>query len=175
MGTLEAAYWVALVAGLGLLAGSLVLGDVFDFLDFEIGGADFAATPVFFTATAAFGAGGLLGINAFELGRGGSVVLGLGAGAAFGGLAAVLFIVLGKQEAKDGFEVAQLVGQRARTTLAVGPGKTGRVTVQYAGMSRAFSATSAEEIAAGEDVVISDAIGSTVTVARASGSSPAMQ
>jgi membrane protein implicated in regulation of membrane protease activity len=165
--TLEAAYWLALAVGLGLLVLSLVLGDLFDFLDFlafDFLGGDFSAAPVFFTATGAFGAGGLLGLNAFGLGTGGSILTGLGCAIVLGGLAALLFAALHRQESREGFNIAQLVGARGRCTLAIEPGKTGRVSIHHAGMTRSLSATSNAPVATGEEIVVVDAIGSTLSV-----------
>jgi membrane-bound ClpP family serine protease len=162
-------YWLALGIGLGLLVLSIVLGDVFDFLDFidiDIGGGDLSITPVLFTAVAAFGAGGLIGIEAFGLGQGGSIVMGLGAGIGAGGLAGLLFAALHRQEAKDPFELSKLVGGRGRCSLAVGPGRIGRVSVTHEGMTRVYSASSVEDIAVGEEVVVQDVVGSQLTVAR---------
>jgi membrane protein implicated in regulation of membrane protease activity len=166
--TLELAYWLALGIGLGFLVLSLLLGDMFDFLsfgDFEFGG-DFAAGPVFFTAAGAFGAGGLLGLNAFELSSGMSVLVGLGFSVVLGGLSGVLFAALGRQEAKESFSTDKLVGSRGRCTLAVVPPAQGRVAIQHSGMTRTHSATSDEAISVGEEVVVVDVIGSTLRVAR---------
>lgn len=167
--SLEAVYWLALGLGLGLLVLALVVGDIFDFLDFDLAGADVSAAPVFFSATSAFGAGGLLGIKAFGVGAAASVFLGLGTGAGMGMLTALLFLVLRRQESTEGFELSQLVGQRGRCTVPVGPGRKGRVSVRHAGMTRALTATSNEEIAAGEEVVVRDVVGNVLTVARAAG------
>lgn len=166
--TLELAYWLALGIGLGLLVLALLLGDVFDFLDFgdlEFGG-DFAAAPVFFTAAAAFGAGGLLGLDAFELSSGTSVLMGLGFSVVLGGLSGLLFAALRRQESGEGFTTDKLVGARGRCTLALAPGGQGRVAVQYSGMTRTHSATSDEAIAAGEEIVVVDVIGSTLRVTK---------
>ncbi len=168
---LETAYWIALAAGLGFLVFSLLLGDLFDFLDFDIGGNDFAGGPVFFATVAAFGAGGLLGINAFEFGRGGSIYLGLATGVSMGVITGLLFTALRRQEAGEAFELSKLTGARGRCAVAVGPGKVGRVVVQYAGMSRSLSARSADEIAVGEEVFVTDVVGNTITVSRADAAS----
>jgi membrane protein implicated in regulation of membrane protease activity len=173
--TLEAAYWLALAVGLGLLVLSLLLGDLFDFLDFlafDFLGGDFSAAPVFFTATGAFGAGGLLGLNAFGLGTGGSVLAGLGCAVVLGGLAALLFAALRRQESREGFNISQLVGARGRCTLAIEPGRTGRVSIHHAGMTRSLSATSDTSVASGEEIVVVDAIGSTLSVESAGKQAP---
>lgn len=172
--TLELAYWLALGIGLGLLVLSLLVGDLFDFINVDIGG-DFAAAPVFFTGTAAFGAGGLLGLNAFGLSAGMSVLVGLGFGFVLGGLSALLFAALGRQETKESFSTDKLVGARGRCTLAVEPGKQGRVAVQYGGMTRTHTATSDVSIAVGQEVVVIDVIGSTLRVSTVEASTPAQQ
>jgi len=169
--TIELAYWIALLVGVTFLLLSVVLGDVFsflDFLDFDFGDG-FSATPVLFTTLAAFGGGGLLAINAFGASPGPSVLWGLGTGVIGGAFSAGLFWLLHRQEAGEGFMVSQLVGERGRCTLAIHPGKEGRVSVQYEGMTRSFTATSDDEIASGVDVVVKDVIGTSLKVARSEG------
>ena len=170
--TLELVYWLALGAGLVLLAVSVVLGDIFDFFDIDIGDAGLPLVPVFAAAVAAFGGGGLIGTEAFGLGRAGSIVTGLATGAAAGLGTGALFVLLRRQEAGEGFEVSKLVGERGRCTLALGPGRVGRVSIRYAGMTRSFSAMSREEIAAGEEIVVRDVIGSTIEVERPKATTP---
>ena len=168
---LELWYWIALGVGVGFLLLSLVFGDLFDFIDFDLGDG-FAATPVFFTVLAAFGGGGLLAIKAFEASAGVSVFAGLGTSVVAGGLAAAFFKMLGRQEAGEGFAIGELVGARGRCTLAIRPGKEGRVSVQARGMTRSISAVSDVEIAAGDEVVVLDALGTSVKVGRTSDRTP---
>lgn len=169
--TLEVWYWVALGVGVGFLLLSLVFGDLFDFIDVDLGDG-FAATPVFFTIVAAFGGGGLLAIAAFDASAGMSVLAGLGTSVVSGGLAAAFFRVLGKQEAGEGFALAELVGERGRCTLAIRSGKEGRVAVQARGMTRNLTAVSDTEIAVGDEVVVLDALGSSIKVGRTSDRTP---
>ena len=167
--TLEATYWILLGAGLGLLVLAMLLGDAVDFLSFmdvDFGG-DFGLAPVFYAATSAFGGGGLLALNAFETSAGASVLVGLGTGIVIGGITAFLFAALAHQEGKETFTTSELIGLKGRCSLAIGPGKVGRITVSHGGMTRTMSATSAENISSGEDVVVIDAIGGSLKVARA--------
>jgi membrane-bound ClpP family serine protease len=164
--TLELVYWVTLGVGLSVLAISVLFGEILELLDIELGDTSLPVVPVFFAAVSTFGAGGLLGIYGFELGRGGSIAAGLGTGVVGGGLAALLFALLRRQEGAEGFDLASLVGERGRCTLTVGPDRVGRVSVQHAGMTRSFSARSDEEIHPGEEVVIRDVVAGTVTVSR---------
>ena len=166
--TLEFVYWLTLGVGLGMLLLSVLLGDVLDFFDLDLGGSEFAAGPVFFAAIAAFGAGGLLGIRAFGWGPGGSIVFGIATGMGFGGATAVFFALLKKQEATGAFDLRSLIGERGQCSVALAPGQVGRVTVLADGMTRSFPARSSEEIAVGEDVVVQDVVGSQLTVARQS-------
>lgn len=171
--TLEAAYWIALGVGVIFLLLSVVLGDVFDFLDFldfDLG-EGFSATPIFFTAIAAFGGGGILGLDAFDLSRGNSVLAGLGSSVLFAGLAALFFALLGKQQAGPGFSTSQLVGATGRCTLAIGPGHDGRVSIHHSGMTRTHSASSQEQIATGDEVVVVGVVGDVLKVSRSTGSS----
>lgn len=166
---LEAAYWVALGVGVAFLLLSILLGDLFDFLDFlDFGlGDGFAATPVFFTAIAAFGGGGLLALNIGGVSAGLSIIVGLGTAVALGGAAAAFFRILGKQEAGEGFSIGQLVGARGMCTVAIPPGSTGRISIHHQGMTRAIAATSSEQIRAGDEVEVVDVVGNTVKVKSA--------
>lgn len=167
--SLEAWYWVALGVGTAFLLLSIVFGDVFDFLDFldfDLGDG-IAATPIVFTALAAFGAGGLLGTGAMGLGAGASVLVGLAAAFLFGGLTAFLFSALRKQEAPQAFGMSQLVGSRGRCTLAIVPGKGGKISLHHEGMTRTFTATSNEPVRSGDDVVVVDVVGNSLQVERA--------
>ena len=168
---LETAYWIALAVGMGFLVLSLLLGDLFDFLDFEVGGSDFAGGPVFFATLAAFGAGGLIGIKGFGFGTGGSIYLGIGTGLGMGAVTTMLFTALRRQEAGAGFDLSQLTGVHGRCTVALGPGKVGRIVVRSAGMSRSLAARSAEDIAVGEEIVVKEVVGNTITVSRADAAS----
>jgi membrane protein implicated in regulation of membrane protease activity len=141
--------------------------DFLDVLDFDLPGTDFAATPVLFAFTGAFGAGGILGLNAFDLGTGGSLVSGLITGFVFGGLAALLFGFLKRQESVEGFEIGHVTGLRGRCTLAITPPGVGRVSVEFGGMTRSLAATSSEPVAVGDEVVVTDVIGQRLTVAKA--------
>jgi hypothetical protein len=100
--TLELVYWVTLGVGLSVLAISVLFGEILELLDIELGDTSLPVVPVFFAAVSAFGAGGLLGIYGFELGRGGSIAAGLGTGVVGGGLAALLFALLRRQEVRRG-------------------------------------------------------------------------
>ncbi|MDQ3981310.1 MAG: hypothetical protein M3271_01365 [Actinomycetota bacterium] len=169
--TLETWYWLALAVGVGFLLLSLVFGDLFDFIDVDLGDG-FAATPVFFTAIAAFGGGGLLAVEAFEASAGTSVLGGLGTSVVAGFLAAALFKVLGRQEAGEGFSISELVGARGRCTLAIRPGKEGRVAIQARGMTRNIAAVADVAIAAGDEVVVLDALGNSIKVGLTSERTP---
>ncbi|HEX2057750.1 MAG TPA: hypothetical protein VHI71_05200 [Actinomycetota bacterium] len=168
---LELWYWIVLGVGVGFLLLSLVFGDLFDFIDVDFGDG-FAATPVFFTVVAAFGGGGLLAIEAFDASAGASVFAGLATSVVVGGLATMFFRVLGKQEAGAGFSFSELVGMRGRCTLAIRPGKEGRVAVQARGMTRHVPAVSDADVAVGEEVVVLDALGNSLKVARTNERTP---
>jgi len=162
---LELAYWTALGVGAGFLVLSILLGDVLDIFDFDIGDG-VSATPVLFTAIAAFGGGGLLALKASDLDPGESVVVGLLTAVVLGGMAMLFFRVLGRQESPGAFSASQLAEAEGRCTVAITPGKTGRVSVYHEGMTRSFTATSDQEIASGEEVIVSGAIGNSLKVAR---------
>ncbi len=154
------------MVGAGFLVFSILLGDVFDFIDFDLGDGA-AATPVLFTAIAGFGGGGLLALKASDLDAGGSVIVGLVLAAALGGLAWMFFRVLGRQQAEAAFSASQLVGADGRCIVAIKPGGTGRVLVHHQGMTRSFTATSDEEIGSGDEIIVRGAVGNSLKVARA--------
>jgi membrane protein implicated in regulation of membrane protease activity len=162
---LELAYWVALGVGAGFLVLSILLGDVLDVFDFDIGDG-VSATPILFTAIAAFGGGGLLALKAAEVSQGKSVLVGLASSLVLGGLALGFFRVLGKQEAEGAFSATHLVGLEGRCTVAIPPGKTGRVSVHHQGMTRSFTATSEQEIGSGDEIVVREALGNSLKVSR---------
>lgn len=162
---LELAYWIALGVGAGFLVLSILLGDVLDIFDLDLGDG-VSATPVLFTAVAAFGGGGLLALKASDLDPGESIFVGLLSAVVLGGMALLFFKVLGRQAAGDAFSASQLAGAEGRCTVPIAPGKTGRVSVHHEGMTRSFNATSDQEIASGEEVIVSGAIGNSLKVAR---------
>ncbi len=144
---------------------SIILGDVLDVFDFDLGDG-VSATPVLFTAIAAFGGGGLLALKAGEMDPGESIVVGVISAFVLGGLAFVFFKVLGRQEAEGAFSASQLVGAEGRCIVPIRPGNTGRVLVHYQGMTRSFTATSEQEITSGDEIVVREAIGNSLKVAR---------
>lgn len=144
---------------------SILLGDVLDIFDFDFGDG-VSATPILFTAIAAFGGGGLLALKAAEVTQGKSVIVGLASAFVLGGLALLFFRVLGRQEAEGAFSAAQLVGLEGRCTIAIPAGKTGRVSVHHEGMTRSFTATSEQEIGSGDEIVVREALGNSLKVAR---------
>ena len=162
---LEVAYWVALGVGAGFLVLSILLGDALDVFDFDLGDG-VAATPVLFTAIAAFGGGGLLALKTTDISQGRSVLVGLASAFVLGGLAFLFFRVLGRQEGEGAFSAGQLVGLEGRCTVAIPAGRTGRVSVHHQGMTRSFTATSEQEIGSGGEIVVLEALGNTLKVAR---------
>lgn len=162
---LEVAYWIALGVGAGFLVLSILLGDVLDVFDFDIGDG-VSATPILFTAIAAFGGGGLLALKTTEVSQGRSILIGLASGFVLGGLALLFFRALGRQESEGAFSAGQLVGLEGRCTVAISPGKTGRVSVHHQGMTRSFTATSEREISSGDEIVVREALGNSLKVAR---------
>lgn len=162
---LEVIYWIALGLGAGFLVLSVILGDVLDLFDLDLGDG-VSATPVLFTTIAAFGGGGLLALNATDLDPGESVAVGLLTAVLLGGLSVVFFRLLARQQSAGAFSASQLVGTEGRCTLTITPGGTGRVSVHYEGMTRSFTATSDEEITAGEEVVVEKSVGNSLKVAR---------
>lgn len=162
---LEVAYWIALGVGAGFLVLTILLGDVLDVFDLDIGDG-VSATPILFTAIAAFGGGGLLALKTTEVSQGKSILIGLASALVLGGLALLFFRGLGRQESEGAFSAAQLVGLEGRCTVAIVPGKSGRVSVHHEGMTRSFTATSEQEISSGDEIVVREALGGSLKVAR---------
>lgn len=162
---LEAAYWIALGVGAGFLVLSILLGDVLDVFDLDIGDG-VSATPILFTAIAAFGGGGLLALETSDISQGRSILVGLASALVFAGLAFFFFKALAGQEAEGAFSADQLVGLQGHCTVAIPRGKSGRVSVRHQGMTRSFTATSEEEIVSGAEIVVREALGNSLKVAR---------
>jgi|GEM_PF-1919665 membrane-bound ClpP family serine protease len=163
--TLEFVYWVVLAAGVAFLAVALLFDAQLARLPFKFPGAEVIAGPVSFVAAAVFGAAGLVGLLVYELGAA-SIFVAIGGALVVGGINAILFTLVKHRETIDMFDREKLVAMRGITTLGLGPNHVGRVSVQYAGMTRSLSATSDEEIKAGEEIVVLDVLDNLLFVAR---------
>jgi membrane protein implicated in regulation of membrane protease activity len=118
--------------GFVFLLVTLVVGDIFDSLGFDVGldgGADGAildsrVISVFVTAFGGFGAIGIqLGFSTFA-----SSLLGLGGGVVLGGLVSLFGRFLYKQQASSSVTTSQLVGRSAQVVVSIAPGSLGQVS-----------------------------------------------
>lgn len=115
---------------------------------------------------AAFGASGLAS-QAF--GSGPSFFTGLLGAALVAGIGGLWFRTLRRSDEREDFERVKLVGMEAVVTEGIEAGRVGRVSVQYAGMTRSLDASSAGDIARGTSVVIDDVTGGRLVVSPLGG------
>lgn len=123
------------IAALGFvfLIISLVVGDIFDSLGFDLGldgGADghslldSRVISVFVTAFGGFGAIGIqMGLSIVA-----SSLLGLAGGVVLGGLVSLFGRFLYKQQSSSSVTTAQLVGRSAQVVVSIAPGSLGQVS-----------------------------------------------
>lgn len=117
-------------------------------------------------AVAGFGAGGLLAALVLDVELPGSFVA---AGLWFvliGSLAAWGIRAIERADERESFDRAKLVGMTAIVSSGIQAGKVGRVTVQYAGMTRSLDASSDEDIEREVEVVIDGVVGGGLRVSR---------
>jgi membrane protein implicated in regulation of membrane protease activity len=144
-----------------------LLGGVLDFLhiDFDLGGV--TLMPLLLGFVSMFGVGGLFGTEILNLGPGQASVVGAMFGLAGSGLVFLMFRFLRRAEAPPTFSLSDLVGQRGRVAVGVGPGRLGTVLVSYEGTTHSLTASADVELAPGTIVQITDIAGSTVVVSPA--------
>lgn len=122
------------IAALGFvfLVISLVVGDIFDSLGFDLGldggpdghALDSRVISVFVTAFGGFGAIGIqMGLSIVA-----SSLLGLGGGVLFGGLVSLFGRFLYKQQSSSSITTAQLIGRPAQVVVSIAPGSLGQVS-----------------------------------------------
>lgn len=157
-------YWAFLLVGGGFLFLSVVVGDLLDFIDFDLGGADGVSfTGIIFAAMAGFGAGGLLALG-MGWSDGASVFLGLVVAASFALLSWFVFNALAKAQAEDAFNLDKLIGSRGVVSVGFDAHGHGRVAVTYDGMTRAFDATAPIFVRSGTVVEVTDTASSSLVV-----------
>jgi len=164
-------YLVCIAVGGLLLLVSIVLDDYLDrSLDalrirFEIGGASFVQLLLAFLT--GFGIGGLIGILVMHLTVSSSALVGVAAGLITVVLVAGLFSFTRRRGMGPGFDLDDLVGYRGVALAQITPDRPGTVSVTYAGDAQQHPATSAEDIAAGVTVLVTDATATSLVVAPA--------
>ena len=141
-----------------------VLGGLLDFihLDFDFGGV--TLMPLLLGFVSMFGIGGLFGTEVLNLDAGPASVVGAAFGFAGAGLVYYLFRFMRRAEAPPTFGMSDLVGQRARVSVSIAPGRFGEVLLSYQGTTQNLKATADVELPVGTIVLVTDTAGSTVVV-----------
>ncbi len=163
----------AIIGGVGFafLLVSLVVGDVFEAVGFDLdGGAtgtdfgllDSRVIAVFLTAFGGFGV--IAAQNGF--GAVGSSVFGLLGGIVFAGVVSVFGRFLIAQQASSTVTDDDLVGRTAQVTVAIKPGAIGQITAKIGDerVEKIARAKDGMEIATGSIVKVDSVIGDAVIV-----------
>jgi len=171
----------AIIGGVGFLflLISLVVGDVFEAVGFDLdgganGGVDFGlldsrVIAVFLTA---FGGFGVIGTQ-MAFGAVGSSMIGLLGGVVFAAVVSLFGRFLVAQQASSSVTDSDLVGRTAQVTVAIRSGAVGQITAKVGDerVERIARAKDGVEIAAGSIVKVESVIGDSVIVVP-EGSSP---
>lgn len=165
----------AIIGGVGFLflLISLVVGDVFEAVGFDIdGGADGGGTDfglldsrviaVFLTAFGGFGV--IAAQNGF--GAVGSSIAGLLGGLVFAGVVSVFGRFLIGQQASSSVSDETLLGRTVQVTVAIKPGAVGQITAKIGDerVERIARAKDGSEIATGSIVKVDSVVGDSVIV-----------
>ena len=157
--------------GFVFLLISLVVGDIFDSLGFDL---DFDSSPeghamldsrvisVFITAFGGFGAIGIqMGFSIVV-----SSLLGLGGGVILGGLVSLFGRFLLKQQSSSSVTAAQLIGRSAQVVVAITPGSLGQVSCRIGEerVEKLARAKDNREIKAGATVRVDEVAGDSLIV-----------
>jgi len=166
----------ALVGGGLLLITVLVddiLGGLFEFLDFDVGGS--SLMPILLAFVAMFGIGGLFGTQVLELGNAAAAMIGVGFGVVGALLAWGLFRFLKASVTESPYSQQDLVGQDAYVTVAIPATRWGTVSMKVEGMTQEFRATSSADIPRGQTVRISGVAGNGLMVKPITSAEPASE
>jgi len=162
----DTVFLVCAVVGGGLLLITVlvddILGGLFEFLDFDVGGS--SLMPILLAFVAMFGIGGLFGTQVLELGNAQAAMVGVAFGAVGAVLAWGLFRFLKASETESPYSQQDLVGREAYVTVAIPATRWGTVSMEVEGMTQEFRATSSADIPRGQTVRISGVAGNGLMV-----------
>lgn len=114
------------------------------------------------------GSGGVLASEVLDLTFVGAIIMAASWALLIGVLAHSGLGLIDRSDERDSFERAKLVGMSVVVTSGIPVGRVGRVTVQYAGMTRSFDASSSEDIERDARVLVDDVVGGELKVVRLS-------
>jgi membrane-bound ClpP family serine protease len=172
-------FFFAMVLGLTLLLVTVVLDDIVGGIldglnvDLDIGGVGVA--PIALGFVAMFGIGGLFGTMVLHLGSAWASILGVGLGAAGGGLVFAMFSMLTRSQAPEAYSVSDMVGITGHVVVGIPKGRMGEVVVSFAGATQKKSATADADIPAGAMVTVTAVAGSILVVEAGSRKEPTEQ
>lgn len=163
----------AIIGGIGFLflLASLVIGDLFEAVGFDLDGGDTGTDfglldsrvlSVFITA---FGGFGVIGVQ-MGYGAAASSLIGLLGGVVFGGVVSLFGRFLIGQQASSSVTDNDLIGKTAQVTVSIKPGEVGQVTARIGDerVERIARSAGNEEIKPGTIVTISSVAGDSVIV-----------
>ena len=165
-----AVFLVIGAVGFVFLLISLIVGDIFDSLGFDLGmdggvdghALDSRVISVFVTAFGGFGAIGIqMGLSIVA-----SSLLGLGGGVLFGGLVSLFGRFLYKQQSSSSVTTSQLIGRSAQVIVAIAPGSLGQVSCRIGEerVEKLARARDNQEIKAGATVRVDEVAGDSLIV-----------
>ena len=165
----NAIFLVCLLVGGALLLVTVVLDDfiggILDSLHAGIDLGGVSLMPLLLGFVSMFGVGGLIGTQLLQLDSGRASLLGGVAGALGAGFVFAMFSVLRRSEAPPPFSLNDLVGQRARVSVAIPARRFGSVYLSYAGASHNLTATADVDVPNGATVTVTGVAGSHLVVA----------
>jgi membrane protein implicated in regulation of membrane protease activity len=165
----NAIFLVCLLAGGALLLVTVVLDDllggILDSLHVGFDLAGVSLMPLLLGFVSMFGVGGLIGTQLLQLDSGRASLVGGLAGAVGAAFVFVMFSMLRRSEAPPPFSLNDLVGQRARVSVAIPARRYGSVYLTYAGASHNLTATADTDVPNGATVTVTGVAGSHLIVA----------
>jgi membrane protein implicated in regulation of membrane protease activity len=159
-------FLVCAIVGGGLLLITVLLDDIigglFEFLDFDVGGS--SLMPILLAFVAMFGIGGLFGTQVLGLSNAGAAGVGVVAGIAGGALAWGLFRFLRSSVTDDPYSQEDLVGRDAYVTVGIPRTAWGTVSMEVEGQTLEVRATASLDIERGQVVRITGVAGNGLIV-----------
>jgi membrane protein implicated in regulation of membrane protease activity len=159
-------FLVCAIVGGGLLLITVLLDDIigglFEFLDFDVGGS--SLMPILLAFVAMFGIGGLFGTQVLGLSNAGAAGVGVVAGIAGGALAWGLFRFLRSSVTDEPYSQEDLVGRDAYVTVGIPRTAWGTVSMEVEGQTLEVRATASLDIERGQVVRITGVAGNGLIV-----------
>jgi membrane protein implicated in regulation of membrane protease activity len=159
-------FLVCAIVGGGLLLITVLLDDIlgglFEFLDFDIGGS--SLMPILLAFVAMFGIGGLFGTQVLELSNAGAAMVGVISGVGGAAIAWGMFRFLRSSVTESPFSQEDLIGRDAYVSVSIPRTAWGTISMEVEGQTQEFRATSSVDIERGAMVRIAGVAGNGLIV-----------